>query len=216
MYALTLAGLTLVAAAQDCSVPLLNPACAIAAPASFNVTFKTLAGNIDIAVVRANSPLGADRFYSLAKFGYFSSEVANDNNAGFFRVVPAFVTQFGISGNTTVSGAWANAQIANDPVILSNVFGTIAYAAEQDASGNACCRTTQVYINFGDNSRLDALGFTPFGTISAAGMAVAAKIYSGYGETPDQDSIYSQGDAYLRASYPKLSYITGTTVVDTA
>lgn len=37
--------------------------------------------------------------------------------------------------------------------------------------------------------------------------------YAGYGQDPDQDQIYAQGDAYLRATYPKLSYITDTLIL---
>ncbi|RYG55786.1 hypothetical protein EON66_04460 [archaeon] len=96
--------------------------------------------------------------------------------------------------------------------MLSNVRGTIAYAAAMDANGVAVNRTTQVYINYGNNSRLDSMGFTPFGIISEADMAIVDAINAAYGEEPDQDSIYAQGDAYLSANFPGLDYITATSV----
>ena len=184
-----------------------------------------------VQVARRDAPLGADRFYNLAKHHFFDSRGASDNDAGFFRVVPGaqllcgppafatahtvregFVVQFGIPGNTTVGAAWENAVIDNDPVILSNVRGTIAYAAMQDGSGQAVDRTTQIFINFGDNSRLDGMGFTPFGKLDDASMAAIDAISSMYGEQPDQDGIYREGDAYLRKSFPFLDYITDTHV----
>jgi peptidyl-prolyl cis-trans isomerase A (cyclophilin A) len=97
-------------------------------------------------------------------------------------------------------------------VVLSNVRGTLAYAAASDASGQAVNRTTQLYINYGNNSRLDASGFTPIGVVQGKGMAVVDAIYSGYGEDPDQDSIYAEGDAYLASNFPKLGYVTAAYV----
>ena len=129
------------------------------------------------------------------------------NANGFFRVVPGFVVQFGIAGLPAVSGPWQNLNIKDDKVILSNIRGTIAYA---DAGADT--RTTQVYINFANNSRLDADGFTPFGVISEEDMKIVDTIYAGYGQDPDQDTIYAQGDAYLKKSFPKLDYILTTSV----
>jgi peptidyl-prolyl cis-trans isomerase A (cyclophilin A) len=120
--------------------------------------------------------------------------------------------QFGIAGNPAVSGPWENLVIANDPVIMSNVRGTIAYAAEQDAAGQAVNRTTQVYINYADNSNLDPLGFTPFGVVVGDGMKVVDKINAKWSQDPDQDSIYAQGDAYLEKNFPGLDYIVKTYV----
>lgn len=84
---------------------------------------------------------------------------------------------------------------------ISNVAGTVAYAA---AGPNT--RTTQLFINYGDNSFLDAQGFTPFAKLDgvsmivskltvtlAASMKTAESIFAKYGENPDQGSIYSQG-----------------------
>ena len=111
------------------------------------------------------------------------------------------------AGNPRVSHAWQNANIQDDPVLMSNIAGTIAYAT---AGPNT--RTTQVYINLGDNSNLDSQGFAPFGFTDPAGMAVLSKVYAGYGQQPDQDLIYAQGDAYLNANFPLLSYTTDTSV----
>lgn len=184
--------------AQALDVPA---GCSLTAPATFSVLFATEAGNFTVDVKRSNAPIGADRFYSLVKCKYF------DDN-GFFRVVPGFVVQWGINGTPSVSAAWENANINDDPVILSNVFGTMAYA---DAGPDT--RTTQIFVNLGDNSGLDAQGFAPFGTISSTDMGVFSKIYAGYGQDPDQDLIYSQGNKYLQANFPKLTYSSTVTIV---
>lgn len=170
--------------APDCvNKPLLWPAqCAnLKAPASFDVKFITDVGNFTMHVQREWSPYGADRFYSLSRFGYWggaASGYLHGNDGGFFRVVPGFVVQWGIAGNVPVSAPWANAVIPNDPVVLSNIRGTVSYAAEQDANGMAFNRTTQIYVNFGNNSRLDGMGFTPFAVISDEDMAVVGEWWS--------------------------------------
>ena len=170
-----------------------------------------------VEVQRVWAPLGADRFYNLAKQHFFDSRgSASDNDAGFFRVVPGFVVQFGIPGNSTVGKAWESAVIDNDPVVpglLSNVRGTIAYAAMQDAQGQATGRTTQVFVNLGDNSRLDGMGFTAFGRLDARSMEAFDLITSMYGEQPDQDAITTEGDVYLRKNFPFLDYVRETEVV---
>lgn len=78
-------------------------------------------------------------------------------------------------------------------------------------------RTTQVFINFGDNSNLDSMGFAPFGQVTS-GMNVVDKIYSGYGEGaprgngPEQGRIQMEGNAYLMKSFPKMDYIKTATI----
>ena len=149
-------------------------------------------------------------FYNLVKYGYFGGAAktyTDGNQASFFRVVPGFVVQFGISGLPAISGAWENEEIADDPVVLSNTLGSIAFAT---AGPNT--RTTQVYINLGDNSSLDGQGFAPFGNVTS-GYSVVSRLYSGYGQTPDQGTIYAQGDAYLKKSFPLLDYTLATRIV---
>ena len=207
------------AQSADCkNHPLLYPeqCCTLTAPDVFNATFATTVGNFSITSQRSWSPFGVDRLYSLLYCSFFGGGQERGNENGFFRVVPGFVVQFAIPGLPSVSAVWENAVIPNDPVLpgLSNTRGFIAYAAEQDASGQAFNRTTQLYINYANNSRLDAMGFTVVAQVtSEEGMKVVDSIYSGYGQDPDQDSIYAQGDAYLKANFPLLSYITGTTLV---
>jgi peptidyl-prolyl cis-trans isomerase A (cyclophilin A) len=181
--------------------PLLHPDTLNAkAPELFDVKFETTRGDFVVAVHRAWAPLGADRFYNLVKSGFFTGEA-------FFRVVPGFVVQFGLSPDPAVNRAWRSADIKDDPVKESNKRGTITFAT---AGPNT--RTTQLFINFADNSGLDRQGFAPFGLVTS-GMDVVDHIYSGYGQQPDQGAITTQGAAYLEKHFPKLDTIKSATVV---
>jgi peptidyl-prolyl cis-trans isomerase A (cyclophilin A) len=207
---------------RDCqSHPLLDlSCCSFTAPSSFNVSWVTTKGNFSTHSERAWGPIGVDRLYSLFKCHFFDSASEADNNAAFFRTVSGFVTQFGIPGNPAVSAVWENAIIENDPypLGLSNTRGWMSYAAEQDPNtGAACNRTEQVFINYGNNSRLDAMGFTPVAVVTTEeGMAVVDSFYSGYGDNngPDQDTLYAQGDSYLKADFPLLDYVISTTLIE--
>jgi peptidyl-prolyl cis-trans isomerase A (cyclophilin A) len=180
---------------------LLNPASLNAkAPEMFQARFVTTKGPFVVQVTRSWAPLGADRFYNLVKAGFFT-------DAAFFRVVPGFVVQFGLSARPSVSAVWEKARIKDDPVTQSNTRGRITFAT---AGPNT--RTTQLFISFGNNARLDSLGFAAFGEVTE-GMDVVDKIYSGYGEQPDQGAIQAQGKAYLDKSFPMLDKITAATIV---
>jgi peptidyl-prolyl cis-trans isomerase A (cyclophilin A) len=176
------------------------------APDTFKVQFNTTKGKIVIDVSRSLSPNGADRFYNLVKSGYFK-------DIAFFRVVPGFMCQFGIHGDPAVSAKWRMANIQDDPVKASNKRGTVTFAT---AGPNT--RTTQLFINFGDNSRLDGQGFSPFGSV-VEGMDIVDKINNEYGEGapmgrgPDQGRIQMEGNAYLKKDFPNLDYITSATVL---
>ncbi len=189
---------------------LLNPSSLkLQAPGVFDAKFVTTKGDFVIEVTRSWSPRGADRFYNLVKYHYF-------DNAAFFRVVPGFVVQFGISARPEVSRAWRNSNIPDDPVMQTNARGTVTYAT---AGPNT--RTTQIFINLGENSALDNQGFSPFGKV-ISGMQVVDALYSDYGDGPpgghgpDQDLIQSQGKPYLDRVFPQLDSIKATVVVPSA
>jgi len=175
------------------------------APDSYKVKFETSKGDFMVTVTRDWSPLGADRFFTLVKGGFF-------DGARFFRVLPGFVVQFGIAANPAVTAKWRDANLADEPVKQSNRRGTITYA-----KGGPNTRTTQVFINLADNARLDPSGFSPFGAVSQ-GMEVVDQFYSGYGEGapngngPAQSSAESDGNAYLIRDFPKLDYIKKATI----
>ena len=170
------------------------------APETFNVKFQTTKGPVSIKVTRAWAPNGADRFYNLVRAGFFT-------DAAFFRVIPGFMAQFGISAKPEVSRIWANSNIPDDPVKASNTRGMITFA--QTSAPNS--RSAQFFINYGNNARLDADRFAPFGEVTE-GMAIMDSIYSGYGEQPDQGAITGLGKAYLDKSFPMLDRILTATI----
>ncbi len=185
------------------SPSLLNPASLKAkAPVVFKAKFTTTAGDFVVEVHREWAPLGADRFYNLVRYGYFT-------NAAFFRVVPGFIVQFGLSANPAVNKVWKTATIPDDPVVQSNKRGNLVFAT---AGRNT--RTTQLFINYADNARLDRMGFAPFGSV-VEGMDVVDKIYPVYGESPRQDLITEQGDAYLKANFRDIDRIKLARIVPT-
>lgn len=193
----------LVAFAQADKAALKNPAgLKEQAPAVFKASFETSAGNFVIEVHRDWAPKGADRFYNLVKSGFY-------DEVRFFRVIPGFMVQFGIHGDPAVSAAWRNARITDDPVKESNKRGYITFAM-----GGPNTRTTQVFINFADNTNLDGQGFAPFGKV-VTGMSVVDKINAQYGAKPgdDQGNIQMGGNPYMAKTYPKLDYIKKATIV---
>jgi peptidyl-prolyl cis-trans isomerase A (cyclophilin A) len=172
------------------------------APDHFSFAFETTQGEIQFDCPQGWSPLGAQRIYDLINAKFFT-------DVAFFRVIECFVAQFGISGDPATTAKWADTAIKDEPVVGSNVAGTLTFA---DAGPNT--RTTQLFINLVDNPRLDPLGFSPVCKVSnATGLNVAKKLYSAYGEGapggsgPDQDLITQQGNAYLKANFPKLDYV---------
>lgn len=172
-------------------------------PEVYDVQFTTAKGDFVVRVTRAWAPIGSDRFYNLVTHGYFT-------DAAFFRVVPNFIIQFGLSSDPAVNSAWRNARIKDDPVTQSNKPGFITFAT---AGPNT--RTTQLFINFGNNAFLDGQGFAPFGQVTS-GMEAVKKLHSGYGEKPDQGAITSQGKAYLDKNFPNLDTIKSATVIPAA
>ena len=170
------------------------------APETFKVKFVTTKGDVVFQVNRAWAPLGAERFYNLVRAGFFK-------DAAFFRVIPRFMAQFGISARPDVAAAWDRAYIVDDRVLQSNKRGTMTFAT---AGPNT--RTTQLFINFGDNAGLDSQGFAPFATV-IEGMENVDKIFAGYGESPEQGRITAQGKAYLDRSFPNLDRILSATIL---
>ncbi len=177
------------------------------APDSFRVKFETTKGDIVVEVDRALSPHGADRFYNLVRNGWY-------DEVRFFRVIPGFMAQFGMSGDPALNQTWTNAGIPDDPVKTTNARGTITFAM----TGQPNSRTTQLFINFKDNGGLDAQHFAPFGHV-VEGMDVVDSLYGGYGEGaprgkgPSQGLIMTRGNEYLAGDFPKLDYIKKATVL---
>ena len=180
---------------------LLHPESLTArAPETFITILDTSVGTIVVRVTRAWAPRGADRFYNLVRNGFY-------DGARFFRVIPKFMAQFGLHGNPAVSAAWKDQAMPSDRPLVSNTRGRVTFAQGSMASS----RTTQVFVNYGDNSRLDIDGFAPFGEV-ASSMIMAERLFSDYGEGPDQGRIILEGNAFLSVHFPRLSYIRKATI----
>lgn len=179
-----------------------HPAFSAHAPAQYQVQMETTKGKVLLEIKREWAPIGADRFYNLVSHGYY-------DHAPLFRIVKDKWAQFGIAADGKIASAWRYQNIPDDPRVLSNERGTVAFAFKDP---NA--RTTQVFINLKDNSSThDKVPFVPFARV-IAGMDVVDSWYNGYGETSGggirggkQDSMFLQGNAYLQSHYPKLDYI---------
>jgi len=172
------------------------------APATYRARFETSQGPFVIEVHREWAPLGADRFYTLITRGFY-------DGARFFRVLNGFMAQFGLSGDPKVQAEYASANLMDEPPKQSNLRGFVTFAKESTPN----TRYTMVFVNYKDNSYLDADGFAPFGQV-VSGMEIVDKLYGGYGRTsvPDQRRIKSEGNAYLAADFPKLDFIKHATI----
>ncbi len=170
------------------------------APPEYKVLMQTTKGDVVILVHRDWAPLGADRFYQLTKVHFYDGD-------RFFRALRGFVVQFGVNGDPKVNKQWSDRSIKDDPPKVSNKVGTVTFATSGPDS-----RATQVFINLGDNARLDSMGFTPFGEVTQ-GMENIENVYMDYGDAPpsgsgpDQAAITDIGNAYLDEHFPKLDYI---------
>ena len=172
------------------------------APETFKAKFDTSKGVIVIEVHRDWAPLGADRFYNLVKNGFY-------DGCRFFRVLDGFMAQVGMNGDPSIQRVWGNANFRDDPVKGSNKRGYVTFAKASAPNS----RSTQFFINYGDNSRLDADGFAPFGQV-VTGMDLVEMLYKGYGSSnvPDQGRITAEGNTYLMKEYPKLDFIRKATI----
>ncbi|WP_339731639.1 peptidylprolyl isomerase [uncultured Gimesia sp.] len=178
------------------------------APEKYRVKMETTKGTFYIDVTRKWSPNGADRFYELVNSGFY-------NDCAFFRVIDGFMAQVGINGTPATQAKWRDQTFQDDPVAKPNLRGYVSFAK----TGAPHSRTTQFFINFGDNRRLDGYGFAPFGAISHKEMKVVDALYSGYGECapsgrgPSQQRMQLEGNRYLKQDFPRLDYITKASVL---
>jgi peptidyl-prolyl cis-trans isomerase A (cyclophilin A) len=173
----------------------------------YRAKFATSKGDFVIEVHRDWAPIGADRFFNLVKYGYY-------NDTRFFRVVKGFMAQIGIHGRPELNTIWREQRIADDPVKKSNLRGFVSFATAGPGT-----RTTQFFINYADsNSRLDTMGFAPFGQV-VSGMEVVDALYGDYGEGapqgrgPNQGRIQNEGNAYLLRDFPQLDYVKEATIL---
>jgi peptidyl-prolyl cis-trans isomerase A (cyclophilin A) len=168
------------------------------APDEFKVKFQTTKGDFVVKVTRAWSPNGADRFYNMVDIGYY-------NDIVIFRAIDGFMFQFGIHGDPAVNSKWSEANFKDDPNAgVSNKPGYLSFAK----SGRPNSRSTQIFVNLGNNANLDGMNFTPFAQI-VEGADVVMKINTEYGENARdvQGNFQAEGNKYILKKYPKLDII---------
>jgi cyclophilin family peptidyl-prolyl cis-trans isomerase len=152
-------------------------------------------GTLIIELMEEWAPIGVAHFEELLAAEFY-------NDVRFFRVVPNFVAQFGISGDPTTQRQWQDRPLRDDPILHSNERGTITYAMSGPNT-----RTTQLFINLKDNTSMDRQGFAPFARI-VAGLEWIDAIEDQYREQPNQGQIQQRGNEYLEENFPNLSFIT--------
>jgi len=173
----------------------------------FRVEFKiqpTAGSEPETFQVKVNeewAPIGAARFKELVEAQFY-------DDTRFFRVIPGFMVQFGLSGDPATSEEWRTKTIKDEPVKVSNKPGYITFAK----TGAPNSRTTQLFINYVDNARLDSMGFAPFGEVDDDGMKVVKRI-NNVGEGPNQGQIQSQGNEYLDGSFPQIGKIVSVRII---
>lgn len=179
----------------------------MSAPEVFRARFETSAGTFVVEARRVWAPRGVDRFHELVESGFY-------DGARFFRVIEGFVAQFGIAGDPEAHAEWRDRPIPDDPVVESNVRGTVTFA-----SAGPDTRTTQLFVNLADNTALDDMGFAPIGEV-VEGMDVVDALHAGYGEGaprgrgPDQGRIVAEGNAYLEREFPDLDHVVTAGIVE--
>lgn len=177
-------------------------------PETFKIKFETSKGDFIMEVYRDWSPYGADRLYYLVKHGFY-------DNVRFFRVIEGFMAQFGYHGNPDVAKVWSDMTFPDDPVKESNLRGYVSFA--KSSAPNS--RSTNLFINYVDNTHLDQMGFSPIGRV-IEGMEVVDQLYSGYGDSsssggrgPEQMRIKTEGNEYLKRNFPKLDYMKKARII---
>ncbi|MCL4783771.1 MAG: peptidylprolyl isomerase [Bryobacterales bacterium] len=169
------------------------------APAVYRAKFTSSKGDFVIEVTRKWAPLAADRFYTLLKDDYYPGSPV-------YRVQPGFVVQWGISNSPRKSSKWNQEYLEDEPRTQSNTRGTVAFATSGPGS-----RTMQVFVNMGNNTPLNAQGFTPFGRV-VSGMETLAKMKS-YGDDVDQGRLMREGGTYAEMFFPKMDRIEKAEIV---
>jgi cyclophilin family peptidyl-prolyl cis-trans isomerase len=162
------------------------------------VRCETTKGPFTMKLIRNWSPNGYDRAIELFQKRFF-------DGSHFFRVVPGFLVQFGISySRDPVLQGMANKPIPDDPKKDPRIFfelGTVAFAG-----GGVDSRTSQMFISYGRNSAFGTqLWETPVGNV-VEGIENVLNFYSygdmpPWGDGPVQEKIHNNPD-YIEREFP--------------
>mmetsp|Transcript_26563 Transcript_26563/g.76712 ORF Transcript_26563/g.76712 Transcript_26563/m.76712 type:complete len:276 (-) Transcript_26563:82-909(-) len=194
----------------------ISPQLALAADEPFRVLFtiQIAPDSVDEVEVEVRpdwAPLAAQRFRELIELGFYK-------DAPFFRVLPGYVAQFGISSDPKLNKQWVYCDISDEeakqnckpslpdePRTQANKKGTLSFASSGKNS-----RKTQIFINLANNDGppnfLDVQNFVPFAKI-VRGTEVAKKLNGEYGGRVNQGKAAYYGREYFQQVFPKLSVI---------
>lgn len=184
--------------------PEIEVAATPASPGAFKVRFECTNGTFVAEFYPEWAPIGVAHVKDLIENKVY-------DGTSFFCVIEGFMAQFGIPADPAVSAKWSDETIQGEPVLQKNVRGMITYGMQP---GNRNSRTTQLFINFGDNSRLDRDGFSPIGRV-IEGMDVVDALYSQYGNEPSnlQGDMKKNGYAVLNERYPNLDHVKSARII---
>lgn len=184
---------SLVGGSDDSKSATAIVACTVYSP--YSSLPSTATGVLRFEIQNNEQNTDSSFFLDLVRAGYY-------DGLFFFRVVKGFVAQFGFAKdgdrrkNIKRGPKKDNEAVTTER--LSNIRGTATLVA-----GN----TGQVFINLGDNSRLDKEGTIPFATLDERSMALADRIYSGYKAGSGQIKALQQGEKAVADAFPNMSKV---------
>lgn len=174
---------------------------------------------IRIDVYPTWSPLGAARFLDLVHSGFY-------DGVGLTRVVPKFLTQFGIASTRQQREKWRGvAAVPDDPPVgIGFREGYMSFAGSGPDS-----RGTEVFFVMpgAPQQQLEYFGVnpweTPFGVVADAASLSAVGDFHSYGDLPgmarnghagpDPGRIWTEGYEYLARDFPLLDYFSTCRVI---
>lgn len=195
------------------AVGLLSLLLAVPAQAQTMVRVHTTQGPIDISLLDAAAPITVSNFMAYVSAGNYSDVIFHRSVANFIIQSGGFRWPEAAPCCTPVS---SRGQIQNEfSTDRPNVRGTVAMAK---VGGNPNSATSQWFVNLIDNTTTLGAGnnggFTVFGRVTAAGMAVVDKIAalpiinagSQYSELPVVD--WTNGNLVLRENVVRIQQVT--------
>ena len=188
--------------------------CLISTPSSLSASATTVRttddnaganGSILITVRHDLSPVASKVFIDLVMAHHF-------DNVFIFRVLKGFVAQWGVrtagTENQVLSSLVNNKPSSTKDAVhgktLSNVRGTLSFAGGNPA-------TMQVFVNLGNNQRLDQENSRPFATLDHSSMNIMDQLYTGYQD--GQVKTLALGQAVMREKFPRMSLVDHCRVV---
>jgi len=175
------------------------------------VKCDTTKGPFEIMLKQQWSPNGYNRAFELFASGFMDGSY-------FFRVVPEFLVQFGLTHSSDPKlRRFHDAQIPDDPQLNPPIKfdrGTVSFAGFGPNS-----RTSQLFISYG---KIESLGTelweTPVGQV-IDGMDNVEALYAEYGDMPPwgngpEQHLIEQpnGREYMEKKFPEMDQFTSCTI----